>query len=50
MSLGTYRNHEAGVHTPKPDELRRYADAVKVSYVWLLSGLGQWPTSVQALI
>ena len=41
MPLGTYRNHEAGVHTPKPDELRRYADAFKVSYGWLLSSLGQ---------
>lgn len=43
IPLGTYRNHEAGVHTPKPDELRRYANTFKVSYRWLLSGLGQGP-------
>ena len=45
MPVGTYRNHEAGVHMPKPDELRRYAEAFKVSYGWLLSGLGQGPAA-----
>lgn len=44
MPLGTYQNHEAGRHTPKPDEMKRYREAFKVSYGWLLSGLGQGPT------
>ena len=43
LPLKTYRNHESGVHIPKPAELYRYAKAFKVSYSWLVSGLGQKP-------
>ena len=48
MPLGTYRNHESGTYAPKPAELRRYAEAFKVSYGWLLSGLGQGPRPADA--
>lgn len=40
---GIYRNHEAGVHAPKPENLKRYADTFRVSRGWLLTGLGQEP-------
>ena len=43
IPLGTYKNHETGVHTPKPYELHRYAEVFRVSYSWLASGLGQGP-------
>lgn len=36
-----YRNHEAGRHRVKPEELKRYAAAFGVSTGWLATGIGQ---------
>ena len=45
LPLGTYRNHETGVHAPKPEDLKRYADTFRASRGWLLTGLGQGPAA-----
>ncbi|MCW6507074.1 hypothetical protein [Lichenifustis flavocetrariae] len=43
MANEAYRNHEIGRHAVKPAELRRYAEAFRVSHGWLATGVGLGP-------
>ena len=43
----TYRRQELGRYRARPEELRRYAEALGVSAAWLLAGVGAGPSATE---